>query len=128
MPTRLIHASRALLVLTAAAVTWLSLVPSPPDAVGGADKLAHLAAYAALGVLAGLSFGRRLTGIRAAATVVFALVAYGAFVEGAQRLTGREFAVADMVANAAGAAVGVSLAFLARRAFNHRRAGRDRHR
>ncbi len=120
MPRRLIHASRALLVVTAAAITWLSLVPRPPDVVGGSDKLAHLLAYATLGVLAGLSFAPRLTRISAAVAVVAGLAAYGVVVEGVQQLTGRELDVADMIANAAGAAVGVAIAFLVRRAFGSR--------
>jgi VanZ family protein len=128
MPRRLLLASRALLVVTAAAVTWLSLVPSPPDAVSGPDKLAHLLAYATLGVLAGLSFAPKLTGVSAAIAVVVGLAAYGAVVEGAQQLTGRELDVSDMIANAAGAAVGVAIAFLVRRAFGRRGVGPDRHR
>ena len=120
MPRRLIHASRVLLVVTAVGVTWLSVVPRPPEAVGGSDKLAHLLAYATLGVLAGLSFASRLTRVSAAIAVVAGLAAYGVAVEVVQQLTGRELDVADMVANAAGAAVGVAVAFLVRRAFGSR--------
>lgn len=120
MPRRLIHASRALLAVTAAAITWLSLVPHPPDAVGGSDKLAHLLAYATLGVLAGLSFAPRLTRISTAVAIIAGLAAYGVAVEGVQQLTGRELDAADMIANAAGAAVGVALAFFVRRAFGSR--------
>lgn len=125
MPRRIIHASRALLVLGAVAVTWLSLVPNPPDAVSGSDKLAHLLTYAALGAVAGLSFPPKLTHLRVAATVVLGLAAYGALIEGVQQLAGREFDVVDMIANAAGAAAGVSLALVARRLLSGRDTDRE---
>ena len=115
MLRRLVSTSRALLVLTTLAVTYLSLVPSPPEAVSGPDKLVHLLAYAALGLLAGLSLGPGITGTRAVVAVIAGVAAYGAIVEAAQRLTGRDLDVVDMIANTAGAAAGVSLALLARR-------------
>lgn len=116
MPHRLIYASRALLAITAAVVTWLSLVPTPPEVVGGSDKAAHLVAYAVLGVLAGLSLASKPSRVRAGIAVAVGLAVYGVAVEGVQQLTGRELDVADMIANAAGAATGVAVALLARRA------------
>lgn len=116
MPRRLIYASRALLAITAAVVTWLSLVPTPPEVVGGSDKAAHLVAYAVLGVLAGLSLASKPSRVRAGIAVAVGLAVYGVAVEGVQQLTGRELDVADMIANAAGAATGVAVALLARRA------------
>ena len=86
----------------AAAIVWLSLVPSPPHIdVAQGDKLGHFAAYGALMFwFAALYPARRL---------VFAIgfIALGIALELAQGMSGyRTFDVLDMAANTAGVLAG----------------------
>jgi len=90
-----------------AAVVVLSLIPLEVDLGHGRDKLAHFAAYGGLSFWFGMLVegrGREL-GIAAA----FALL--GVALEFLQGLTDyRTFEVADMIANATGAALGWGVA------------------
>ena len=89
-----------------AGVVVLSLIPIQADMVGG-DKLAHFLAYSSLSLWFGMIFsgkGRQL-GIAAG------FAAMGATLEFLQGMTGyRSFEIADMAANAMGAALGWGLA------------------
>ena len=74
------------------------------------DKVEHFAAYTALGLLPALHERRRIVGILAVA-----LVALGILLEFGQLLSpGRDFEIGDMVADAAGVCVGVSIGWLLR--------------
>ena len=95
----------------AAAIVWLSLTPSPPSLdVAYGDKLGHIAAYAALMFwFCQLNAGR---GARLA--YAFGFVALGVAIEFVQRASGyRSFEVLDMLADAAGVALGWACARLA---------------
>jgi VanZ family protein len=95
----------------AAAIVWLSLTPSPPrlDFESG-DKVGHVAAYAALMFwFCQLHAGR---GARLAYASGF--VALGVAIEFVQRASGyRSFELLDMLADAAGVALGWACARLA---------------
>ena len=81
----------------------LSLIPVDVDLGGGRDKLAHLAAYGSLSFWFAMLFGGRARQIG----IALAFAAMGVGIEFLQGLTDyRTFEVADMVANAAGAALG----------------------
>ncbi len=120
-PAKLLHASahrrawRSLLLLMMAVVSWFAFMPGA-DAPGieHADKLQHLLAFAALGAVSVLSLppGRRSVWWAAGG-----LLAYGAFIEGVQSfLPGRHADAADLLADAAGIALGqLVLAQLRRR-------------
>lgn len=104
-------------------VTFMTLTPNPDDTEGEmsiarfiaellfgsaafGDKVAHVAAYAALGAAAMFAsiriFGRRLF-------TLAALIAYGVLLEGLQGLGGVRSADAlDALANASGAFAGVA--------------------
>ena len=89
------------------AVVVLSLIPLDVDLVENEDKLAHFVAYGSLAFWFGMLFegwGRQL-----GAALGFA--AMGVALEVLQGLTDyRTFEIADMIANAIGAAVGWGLA------------------
>ncbi len=91
--------------LVAAAIVWLSLTPSPPK-IGDfelSDKLQHLAGYGALMFCFARAVGRR----RARLAYAALWTAMGAALEFAQDAFGyRSFELADMLANAAGVALG----------------------
>lgn len=94
--------------ICAAAIVWLSLTPAPPEpGIEFGDKLGHLAAYAALmfyWARGGASFRARLA-------LATASVVMGVGLEFAQGHLGyRSREVADMIANAAGVALGWMLA------------------
>ncbi len=96
---------RAVLALLALLVTWLALVPAPPDTAHlGWDKLNHLAAFAALafaGAMGRLPRSRLVPG----------LLAHGALIELLQALTPtRQAEWADLLADAAGVGAGLLLA------------------
>lgn len=96
----------------AAAIVWLSLTPSPPkiDLEQG-DKLGHLASYAALMFWFCQLYATR--GVRLAYAACFTLM--GVALEFAQGALGaRSFEIADMLANAAGVALGWTFALGAR--------------
>ncbi len=84
------------------AVGVLSLMPAPD--MGGSDKLLHFIAY---GAMSG-GFAVLLDRWPARLAAALAVAAYGVLLEYLQGLTGyRMFDPADMLANAAGAALGL---------------------
>jgi len=86
-----------------ASIVVLSLIPVEVDLGENRDKLAHAAAYGGLSFWFGMIFGGR--GLQLGIAVAFAVM--GAALEFLQGLTGyRSFEIADMVANAVGAALG----------------------
>jgi len=93
-----------------AAILWLSLTPHPPRPVdiAGADKLEHCAAYGAL--MLWFAFLYRRTPTRLGYALGF--VAMGVAIEFIQPYTGRDFEVADMLADALGVALGWGAALL----------------
>jgi VanZ family protein len=89
-----------------AAVVVLSLIPVEMDLSGGRDKLAHFLAYGSLSLGFGMLFGGR--GRQLGIAIAFA--AMGVALEFLQGLTDyRTFEIADMIANAIGAALGWGL-------------------
>src|SRR5260370_39018940 len=90
-----------------AAVVVLSLIPIPIDLGENRDKLAHAAAYGGLSFWFGMIHASR----RRQLAIAIALAAMGVVLEFLQGLTDyRTFEVADMIANAIGAALGWGLA------------------
>jgi len=89
------------------AVVVLSLIPVEVDLGEGRDKLAHFLAYGSLSLGFGMLFGGR--GRQLGIAIAFA--AMGVALEFLQGLTDyRTFEIADMIANAIGAALGWGLA------------------
>ncbi|MDD5329372.1 MAG: VanZ family protein [Sulfuricella sp.] len=86
------------------AIVYFSLTPTPPEIdVTEGDKLGHLAAYG----LAMLWFAQLYTERWPRRWLALGLVALGVALEYAQDATGyRTFDVADMLADAAGVALG----------------------
>jgi len=92
-----------------ASVIVLSLIPPPPELLGveNEDKFGHLAAY---GVLMWW-FAQDALAARRRAGVALGLIALGVALEFVQGWGGlRTFSVADMLADAAGVAMGWALA------------------
>ena len=90
-----------------AAVVVLSLIPLDMDLAHNEDKLAHFAAYGGLSFWFGILIEGRGRELRIA--VAFAVM--GVALEFLQGLTDyRTFEIADMIANAIGAALGWGLA------------------
>ena len=88
-----------------ALIIWLSLTPSPPRIEIGieqVDKLEHFLAYGSLMFWFAQLYLR--TPVRAAYAIGF--VAMGIALEFIQAHVGRDFEVADMVADAIGVAIG----------------------
>ena len=104
-PSRMTLVARVLLAAAMAAVAWSSLLPADDlPGVSVSDKVVHLTAYAVLGVLA------RTSGLAWVPAVV-AIVAFGLILEVLQGASGyRSFEWADLVADAAGAAIGATVA------------------
>ncbi|PWE18155.1 hypothetical protein DDZ18_00645 [Marinicauda salina] len=97
-----------LVVLAIASFIALTPGPSAPDSLFGRDKFDHLAAFAALAVLARAGWPRRtrlLTG--------GLLFVYGMGIELVQSipLVGRTASIADLAANGLGIAAGLLLAW-----------------
>lgn len=90
--------------LMVAGIVFLSLTPSPPDlGVEQGDKIGHFAAYG----LTTLWFAQVYTARHQRVALFIGMVALGVAIEYAQRATGyRSFEVADMLADATGAALG----------------------
>ena len=89
-----------------AGVVVLSLIPVEMD-IGSGDKLAHFLAYGSLSLWFGMIFAGRSRQLG----IAVAFAALGALLEFLQGLTDyRTFEIADMVANAIGAAIGWGLA------------------
>ncbi len=106
MTARVLVSARILWGMSAAVVAVLSLLPPDdlPSDLGLSDKLLHVLGYAVLGALGVLSGARW-------PWALLAVVGYGLALEGAQGLLGyRSFEWADLVADAAGAVVGVLVA------------------
>ncbi|MDH5019280.1 VanZ family protein [Halobacterium rubrum] len=101
-------------VALAVVVLATSLVPVPDgDSVPtGADKLAHLAGYAAVAFAATRAVED--AGRRTLVSVVLAVSGFGAGVEVLQPMVGRGASLGDAVANLAGAAVGAVAAAVSR--------------
>jgi VanZ family protein len=88
-------------------VVVLSLVPVDADLGEGRDKLAHFAAYGSMAFWFAMLWGGRIRQLG----IAVAFAAMGVGIEFLQGLTDyRSFEVADMVANATGAALGWGLA------------------
>jgi len=90
-------------------VGWLSLTPriEIPYQFSGADKLAHCLTYAWLAILPFFAFAR----MRAALAEALLMVPLGIGLEFAQRhVPGRDFSVADMIADSVGVALGIIIA------------------
>jgi len=84
-----------------------SLIPVEIDLSGGRDKIAHLLAYGSLSLGFGMLFGGRARQL----VIAIAFAAMGVALEFLQGLTDyRTFEIADMIANAIGAALGWGLA------------------
>jgi VanZ family protein len=98
---------QVLLLLWASAIWIGSLLPIAAPPVANGDKFEHLFGYAVLAILGWRVWYRGLPVWLAAASM-------GVAVEFAQALTPwRSFDVADMLANALGAAIGIALCLLA---------------
>ena len=90
-----------------AGVVVLSLIPVEVDLGEDSDKVAHFFAYGSLSLWFGMIFAGR--GRQLGIAVAFA--ALGVALEFLQGMTGyRTFSIADMIANAMGAALGWGLA------------------
>ena len=90
-----------------AAVVVLSLIPLDVDLAENEDKLAHFVAYGGLSFWFGILIEGRGRQLR----IALAFAAMGVGLEFLQGLTDyRSFEIADMVANALGAALGLGLA------------------
>ena len=97
---------RVIFAVALAAVAWTSLLPPDdlPSDLGLSDKLLHLIGYAVLGALAVIS------GLRWPVAIAV-VVAFGLLLEVAQGALGyRSFEWADLLADAAGAALGAAAA------------------
>lgn len=97
-------------------VFYASVLASPtsggpsfgPLGIFGLDKWLHGLAYAGLGATAAYAFEADKHLVRAIAFAFVLAVAYGIFIEFAQApIPARHFSVADMVADAVGAGLGV---------------------
>lgn len=102
-------------------VVCLSLTPriEIPYEVSGADKLAHGLAYAWLAILPFFGFAR----IGAAFTGAFLMVPLGIGLEFAERyVPGRDFSIADMIADSVGVVLGIVLARCVKKRSHFRKA------
>jgi VanZ family protein len=99
-PRSITVASRLALAAAVAAITWLATTDRAlPELAGLSDKLNHVIAFLALGLLADRSFPQARFGLAKAA----ALLAYGAAIEAVQHfLPWREASLPDILADAAG--------------------------
>ncbi len=96
-------------VLWAAAILTFSVTPDLPGRDVVPDKVAHVAAYAVLGLLLRWALPASSPGLPAVVTVL-AVVAYGALLEGLQGLLPwRQAEWWDLGADTLGALVGVIL-------------------
>jgi VanZ family protein len=107
----------ALLALLLLVVSWFAFRPAPPelDEIAGLDKLKHLAAFGTLALVAMLA---QPAGRRALALSAGGLLFYGLFIEFVQAfLPTRSAEAADLLADAAGIALGLVLTLALRRVF-----------
>lgn len=108
-PLRRPRTWRVLLLMLLMVVCWFAFAPVRFDDGGlPFDKLRHVAAFAALAWVAMVAWA----GVpRLAARVALGLLAYGLFIEAVQsRLDGRHASGWDLLADAAGIALGLMLA------------------
>jgi VanZ family protein len=100
---------RAVLALLVALVSYLALTPTPPQQLDfGWDKLNHLLAFAALAFAAALGYPRST---RARRLAPVALLAFGGLIEILQLFVpGRSSGWGDLIADAAGIAIGTLMA------------------
>ncbi len=102
----------AALVLVVACFAFVPRDGSEPG-LDGVDKLEHLLAFGTLGASAMCALP---AGLRAALAAATALLAYGGFIELVQtHIPGRTASWADLLADAAGVAIGVALVAVLRR-------------
>ncbi len=91
--------ARFALALALIVISWLALTPSSPPMPGQTDKLAHLAAFLLLALLADRAFVRRGFDY----LVILPLIAYGGALELIQGMLPYRFGSwADLAADAAG--------------------------
>jgi VanZ family protein len=102
-PRSITAASRLALAAAVAAITWLATTDRAlPELAGVSDKLNHVLAFLALGLLADRSFPQARFGLAKAV----ALLAYGVAIEAVQSfLPWREASLPDILADAAGIAL-----------------------
>lgn len=104
-----------LFIISIAAVTWLMLMPSPPQIEGNfkfIDKIEHAVVFFVLSLLLFKSIEPKKTGKRRAALMAAAgLGIYGAAIEVLQNLTGRSMELMDVFADLSGIALGFFLYF-----------------
>ena len=112
---KVIAAVRIILVILFVVTTYLMLTPRPPEIDTGLahiDKIEHAAVFAVLSFLFSLSMiGLKNSRIRRFVSAVLILCAYGIIMEYLQILTGRNFELADMAADAAGVLAGGAVSF-----------------
>ena len=116
MPRIVLITTRVLLVVAAVGITVLSLQPDQGRGPGEWDKLAHALAYAVLAFMLVLAVPSGPVTVGRVLLLVSLAALYGVVIELVQRYVGRQMDVADMVANAIGAAIGGVPAVLVRRA------------
>ena len=106
---------RAVLLILMCVAAWFAFIPAaPPPQPDGADKIEHMFAFASLGLAASFTAS---AGLRRSLQVAAGLMLYGGFIELVQtQLPTRNGDWADLLADAAGAAVGLALATLLRSA------------
>jgi VanZ family protein len=105
---------RLLLALLLAVVSWFAFRPGPtPDSIQQLDKLRHVWAFSTLAFVASLGGNPSLGH---AGRVAVGLMAYGLAIELIQsQLPSRTASVADLLADAAGVAIGLLLVLAVRR-------------
>ena len=106
MPRWALLTARLILAVVVVMITVLSLRPDGPQTAGEMDKLAHAGAYLAVALLLVLSIRPRPFTAGRLILIIAAAAGYGLLIELVQREVGREFELADMIANAIGATVG----------------------
>ena len=102
-PRSITAASRLALAVAVAAISWLATTQRTlPELAGFSDKLNHVIAFVALGLLVDRSFPRAGFGL----AKVSSLLAYGVGIEAVQSfLPWREASLPDILADAAGIAI-----------------------
>lgn len=100
------HFGLSIFVAYGGLIAYLSLTPDPGAQVGSFDKVAHLAAYGVFAIIAaGLGLTRAMY-----FSVCAAIIVYSGLLEiGQSFVPGREMSLLDLVANAAGVALGAAL-------------------
>jgi len=90
-------------------ITYLSLTPDPGDAFEVvSDKLLHIVGWMGLCLSLWLAWRR----LRYFWLLAIALFGYSILIDVLQQFTGRQYSLADIVANAGGVALGYGIAWL----------------